>query len=89
MALGAAPTIIVRSVLGRSATCVIAGPAIGLIGTGIASQLVEGFLFQVDTRDPSVFGGVCVVLAVSGLLAAIVPARRAARVDPVIAMRAE
>lgn len=89
MALGAVPTVIVRSVLGRSATCVIAGLAIGLIGTGIASQLAEGFLFQVNTRDPSVFGGVCVVLAVSGLLAAIVPARRAAKVDPVIAMRAE
>jgi putative ABC transport system permease protein len=89
MALGAVPTAILRSVLGRSATCLIAGLAIGLIGTATASPLVEGFLFQVDTRDPMVFAGVCVVLAASGLLAAIVPARRAARVDPVIAMRAE
>jgi len=58
-------------------------------GAWLASQLVAGFLFEVQPRDPVVFIGVCVVLAVTGLVAALVPARRAAQVSPVIAMRTE
>jgi predicted permease len=89
MALGAVPVVILRSVLRRSATCLICGLAVGLTGAWIVSQVVEGFLFQVNPRDPMVFAGACAVLTASGLLAAIVPARRAASVDPVIAIRAE
>jgi predicted permease len=89
MALGALPSTILKSVLGGALLYVIAGLAIGLMGAWGLAGLVRGFLFQIQPHDPRVYAGVLLVLAISGLAAAFVPARRASRVDPLIALRME
>ena len=65
------------------------GLGLGLAGTLAASGLLASQLFGVNPRDPVVLGTVAGVLLVSGLLASLVPAWRATRVDPVVAMKAE
>ena len=55
----------------------------------MASQLVEGFLFELTPRDPVTLGVTTGMLALSALLAGYVPARRASRIDPAVALRAE
>jgi len=53
------------------------------------SQLLKILLFDVQPRDPGIFGGVVAVLSIAGLLACILPARRATRVDPLLALRSD
>jgi putative ABC transport system permease protein len=88
MALGAAPAHIRRSVLQRAAMHLVIGLAIGLAGSWMLSTLVAGFLFEVRPHDPWIYAAVSGTLVASGLAAALIPARRAARVDPLIALRA-
>jgi putative ABC transport system permease protein len=87
MALGAAPATILRSVLKRAGAYLAGGLAIGLALSWVLSLLVAGFLFQVHPHDPAVYLAVAVTLVAGGLMAAFVPARRAARVDPLAALR--
>jgi predicted permease len=89
MALGALPTTILLSVLGGALLYVSVGLAIGLVTAWGLAQFVRGFLFEIQAHDPTVYAGALVVLAMTGLTAAFVPARRAAGVDPVIALRME
>jgi len=89
MALGALPSTILKSVLGGALLYVIAGLAIGSIGAWGLAGLVRGFLFEIQPHDPRVYAGVLLVLAITGLAAAFVPARRAAGVDPLVALRME
>jgi putative ABC transport system permease protein len=89
LALGAVPAEILRSVLRRAAIYLSGGLIIGLVGAWLLSTLVSGFLFQIQPHDPSVYVSVALTLVVSGVLAAVMPARRAARVDPLVALRAE
>jgi ABC-type antimicrobial peptide transport system permease subunit len=89
MALGATPRHVVRMILSQGILQVGIGLAIGLLlATGI-SQGLKAILFDVKPLDPLVFGGVTVVLAITGLLACFLPAQRATRVDPSDAMRAD
>ncbi len=89
MALGALPSAILKAVVGRAVFYLACGMTIGLAGAWMTSQLVARFLFQIEPRDPVVFLTACVVLVLAGFIAAFVPARRAARVNPIIAMRAD
>lgn len=89
MALGARPSTILMSVLGSALLTMMAGLAIGLICAWALAGLVSGFLFEVQPHDPAVYAAVLAVLLMAGLTAAFVPARRAAGVDPVIALRME
>jgi predicted permease len=89
MALGAVPAAILRSVLGRAAIYLAGGLAIGLMGAWLLGGLVSGFLFQIPPHDLRVFAGVSALLVAAGLAAAWLPARRAARVDPLVALRLE
>jgi predicted permease len=89
MALGALPSSILTSVLGGALTCVAAGLAIGLLCARSLATAIDGFLFEVQPHDPVVYAGVSAVLALAGLVAAALPARRAARVDPLVALRME
>jgi putative ABC transport system permease protein len=89
MALGALPSTILKSVLGGALIYIVAGLAIGLIGAWGLAGLVSGFLFEIQAHDPTVYAGVLAVLAMTGLAAAFLPARRAAGVDPLIALRME
>jgi ABC-type antimicrobial peptide transport system permease subunit len=87
MALGATRARIVHSVLGRSAAVVGVGLVLGLMMAWMLARLVAGFLFEVPPHDLIVYASVSIVLGVTGLLAALVPARRAASVDPLVALR--
>jgi putative ABC transport system permease protein len=89
MALGALPSTILRSVLGSALLTMMVGIAIGVIGAWGLSGLVRGFLFEVQPHDPRVYAGALLVLATTGLAAAFGPARRAASVDPLRALRME
>jgi len=89
MALGALPRSILGMVLGRASVYLSAGLAIGLTAAWVLSNLVTAFLFQIQARDLWVYMVVGAMLIVTGLAAASTPARRAARVDPLIALRLE
>jgi ABC-type antimicrobial peptide transport system permease subunit len=65
------------------------GTVLGLLGSLAAARLVEGLLFGVAPRDPATFAAVTFVMAAVGLGACAVPAIRAARVDPLVAIRKE
>ena len=87
MALGADPSGIARLVIGRVALLLAAGLAIGLAGAFWATRFVDGLLFELHPRDPAMFAGAAAVLVLVGLLAAWLPARRAAALDPASALR--
>jgi predicted permease len=87
MSLGAAPASIVRLVFQRVGVLIAAGLALGLAGSLWAVRFVEALLFHLEARDPATFAGAAAVLLAVGALAAWVPARRAARLDPTTALR--
>jgi putative ABC transport system permease protein len=89
IALGAAQSSIFRLVVGQAMTLVAISVLIGLAGAFAATRLLSSMLFGVGASDPITFAAIVVVLSVVAFLAAWLPARRAARVDPVIALRAE
>lgn len=88
-ALGALPSRILLAVLGRAALQIGAGLAIGLPVAWMLSGTVESFLFNVEAQAVGLYAVAAVVLVVVAIAAAAFPARRAARVDPVIALRSE
>ena len=89
VALGAAPTGILRMILRSATTLMTVGLAIGIAAALLLEQTVRGFLFNPARHDPVVYGGVAALLFGAGLCAAIGPAQRAARVDPLIALRGD
>jgi predicted permease len=89
MALGAAQSSIFRLVVGQAMTLVGISIAIGVAGAFAATRLLSSLLFGVGVWDPLTFGSIVVLIAVVAFLAAWLPARRAARVNPIIALRAE
>jgi macrolide transport system ATP-binding/permease protein len=89
MALGAEPRDVARLVLGQGVRLVIAGVAVGLLGAIGVSRLAGRVLFLVSATDPLTFGIVSFLLAAIALYACYIPARRAMRVDPMIALRHE
>jgi len=89
MALGATRANVVSMVLRRAAVLMAAGLAIGGAGAWSLGATVKTFLFGVQPTDPLIFTGALAVLAAAGLLASALPARRAATVDPLVALRAE
>jgi putative ABC transport system permease protein len=89
MALGAQARDVMRSVLFQGLQPVLAGLVIGLAGARLAGKLVRSFLFGIGPLDPVALGGVVVVLLVAGGVACYLPARRAARMDPTLALRCE
>lgn len=89
LALGAVPAAIQRSILGTAACYLIAGLAAGMLGAWFVSRLIGGFLFQTQPHDPLVYAAVAILLMIAGALAAFLPARRAARLDPLVALRLE
>lgn len=89
MALGAQPGSLVRLVLGQGLGLATVGIAIGLIGAILLTRVLDTLLFSVSTRDPMTFLAVTILLLVAVLIACYSPARRAARADPIAALRAE
>lgn len=89
MALGARRGDVVRLVLGQGLRLAVWGLAIGFLGSFAAARLIAGLLFGITPSDPMTLGATSLVLLAVALLACYVPARRAARVDPMVALRCE
>jgi len=89
MALGAAPGQIVRQIATGVARLLLLGMALGLIAAAIAGRALQSLLFGVGSFDPMTLLLTLLTVAAASVVAVFVPARRAARVDPVIAIRAE
>ena len=89
IAIGASPRRVIGSVMRQALAAVIAGVAIGLAGAFYSSRFLEALLFGVRPNDPATLAGVAGVFLGVALVAAYIPARRAARVDPIVALRAE
>ena len=89
LALGAGRSNILRMVLRQGIGLALAGAVTGLIGALIVAQLMSGVLYGVRPTDPATFIGVALLLIGAALLACYVPARRAVRVDPMVALRCE
>jgi predicted permease len=87
MALGASGANVVRMILQQGLVQIGIGLVAGLGLAALVSRLLSVVLFDVQPRDPVVFGGVIAVLAGAGLLACLIPARRAVAVDPLVALR--
>jgi putative ABC transport system permease protein len=88
-ALGAPPGTILWSVMRMAILYLAGGLAIGVPAAWMLGASVASFLFEVEPRDPWIYATVIGLLAATGVLAALLPARRAARVDPLIALRLE
>jgi putative ABC transport system permease protein len=88
-ALGAEPRDILRLILGHGIALAAAGAAIGVSAAFGLTRLMQSLIFSVSTTDPATFAAVPVLLVLVALLACYIPARRATRVDPMVALRYE
>jgi putative ABC transport system permease protein len=89
MAIGARPGEILRMVLGQGMALALIGVGLGLAGALVLTHLLQKLLFEIEPTDPLTFAGVALVLGVAAIAACYIPARRAARVDPMVALRIE
>lgn len=89
MALGAPAGSVLRLVVGQGLKLVLAGVLLGLLGSFLLTRLMSSLLFGVSPTDPLTLATISLVLVVVALLASYIPARRAAKVDPLIALRSQ
>jgi putative ABC transport system permease protein len=89
MALGAQQNDVLRMIVTNAMWLAVVGLVAGLIGSLIATRLLSGLLFEVNPTDPLTFLVITAILGLIALLAGFIPARRATRVDPIVALRYE
>ena len=89
MALGAQRGRVLMLILKQGLTLTLIGTAIGLVGALALTRLMSSLLFEVSAADPATFGVIVVLLVLVSLIACYLPARRATRIDPLIALRSE
>jgi hypothetical protein len=89
IALGATPGNILKMVLGQGLVTAAIGTAIGLVGSFLLTRTMSSLLFEVSPNDPLTVVGVALLLMLVAMLASYIPARRATRVDPMVALRYE
>jgi predicted permease len=89
MALGASPGVVMRMVLGHGRRLTLAGIGLGIAGALVVTRLMQQMLFEVDAAEPLIYVALSVILLLVAECASWFPARRATRIDPVIALRTE
>jgi ABC-type antimicrobial peptide transport system permease subunit len=89
MALGARRSDILRIVLSEAGLIVVAGVGAGLMGSLVLTRFLQTLLFDIKPTDPLTFGTLTILLAGVALLASFIPARKASRIDPLVALRHE
>jgi putative ABC transport system permease protein len=89
LALGAPRGMVLKMVLRQAALLVVIGMGLGITVALASGSMLRAFLYGTDVRNPLVLASVCALVAVTGLLAAYLPARKAMRVDPSVALRNE
>jgi ABC-type antimicrobial peptide transport system permease subunit len=89
MSLGADASRVLRMVLGEGGVLLGIGLAVGLTGSLVTTGLLRGLLFGVAPHDPVTLGAVAAIIGAVGVAACLLPAVRAAKVDPAVALRAE
>jgi putative ABC transport system permease protein len=89
MALGARPRDVVRLVLGEGMILAAIGIGLGLAGAFALAKIMESVLYEIKPRDPATFIAVSLAVAVAAAAACYIPARRAMRVDPMVALKYE
>lgn len=86
-ALGASSRALVRSVIGGALRLTLAGVAIGLVGAWMLTKSIASLLYEVSATDPLTFAAIALILTAIGVVASALPARRAAKADPLVALR--
>ncbi len=89
MALGAGANQVLWLMLRRGLIQIAIGVTIGLTGAMFASQALGSLLVQITPRDPVTFAGISILVVLVAIAACVIPARRASRVDPLVALRTE
>ena len=89
MALGASSKDVLRMVLVDGAKVTVSGVIAGIVGAFALTRLMSAILFNVSASDPLTFAGISVLIVLVSLLASYIPARKASRVDPMVALRCE
>jgi putative ABC transport system permease protein len=89
MALGAGANDVLSLIVGHALTTIAAGVAVGVGGALILTRVTRSLLFEVSALDPSAFAVAAATMAAVGVIAAVIPATRATRVDPTTALRSE
>jgi ABC-type antimicrobial peptide transport system permease subunit len=89
MALGADPVDVERGVIGKTLTLALVGLGLGLIGTLLGGQALRSMLYGISPSDPATYAIAALTLIACAVGAGYLPARRAARIDPSVALRAE
>jgi ABC-type antimicrobial peptide transport system permease subunit len=89
MALGATAIDVGRQIIGSTLRLALAGIAIGLVLSFLLARLIASLLFSTSPTDPATFAGTALALGVVALLAGAIPAIRAARIDPMSALRTD
>jgi putative ABC transport system permease protein len=89
IALGAGAPDVLRLVLSQAMLTTVVGVAVGIAGSFVLTRAMQSLLFGVSPTDPVTLAGVALLLSFAALLASYIPARRATKVDPMVALRYE
>jgi putative ABC transport system permease protein len=89
MALGAQGSVVIRLILKQGLTLILIGLAAGIAGALAAARAMSSLLYGVSATDPATFASISLTLLTIALLACYLPARRAAKVDPMVALKLE